>query len=174
MKNHARKCLALALLSTVCPAKGQFNNPSTGVSQAQLNAVSAAIPTPIGTVPLGPLLTGNAAPADNTFVPGSAAQRQGVMRTNVLTDASGNWSVTWNNGFSFLSSTPTVTIEASNPAGANFIGCNWRTRSSTGATGFCQQTNTALVSLLGITITVAPTIPTTGTPITVIMAEPTQ
>lgn len=154
-------------------AHAQFSNPGGGVSQDQLNAVAATIPTPANTVPLGPLLVGSPA-SNNQFVPSQATQRQGVMRTNVNTDASGNWSVTWGNGFSFLSATPTVTIEAGNSAGSNFIGCNWRTRSPTGATGFCQQTNTALISLLGITITVAPTIPTTGTPITVIMAEPTQ
>lgn len=158
-------------------AKAQFGPGGGGITQAQLDTaiatVTALIPTPSASVPLGPLLLGAAA-SNNQFVPSTATQRQGVMRVNLLTDASGNWSVTWGSGFSFLSSTPTVVAQAGLPSGANGIICNWRTRSSTGATGFCQQTNTALISLLGITITVAPTIPAAGTPITVIMAEPTQ
>lgn len=137
------------------------------------STIMAAMPTPFTGVPLGPNGAGVTA-SNNQFIPSDAAQRQGVMRTTLLTDASGNWSVTWANSFAFVSTTPTVVVEAGNPAGSNTITCNWRTRTQTGASGFCLQTATAAISLLGITITVAPTTPATGTPISVIMAEPTQ
>lgn len=162
-------------------ALGQTIGGGSGVTQAyvdtaisNLNAsLTAAMPTPSMSVPLGPLLLGAGA-SNNQFVPSAATQRQGVMRTTILTDSSGNWTVTWANGFTFISSIPTVVTQAGNPAGANTIICNWRTRSATGASGFCQQVNTSLIALLGITITVAPTIPATNTPISVVMAEPTQ
>lgn len=151
-------------------ANAQFSGGG-GVSQSQLDNVIAVMPQPLVAVPPGPNAAGVAG-SGLTYVPGNAQQRQAVQRTTLNTDASGNWSVTW--ATSFISTTPTVIVEAGNPAGANSITCNWRVRSASGASGFCQQTNTALVALLGITITVAPNTPATATPISVIMAEPTQ
>ena len=136
-----------------------------------VSGVAATVPTPLAAVPPGPNAAGVVG-TGGVYVPSNAQQRQAVQRTVTLTDAAGNFSVTW--ATSFISSTPTVVVEAGNPGGSNGIICNWFTRSSSGVTGKCWQTNTALIALLGITITVSPTIPATGTPISVIMAEPTQ
>lgn len=166
-----RLILATVLcVSLLGVAQAQFSGGG-GVSQAQLNAVIASMPTPLVTVPPGPSAAGVTGSGLN-YVPGNAQQRQAVQRTVANTDASGNFAVTW--ATSFISSTPTVTVTAGNPSGTNGVICNWQTRSATNVTGKCWQTNTALIALLGITITVAPTIPATSTPISVIMAEPTQ
>lgn len=128
-------------------------------------------PQPYNAVPPGPTGVGVVGTGDQ-YIPWNAQQRQAVQRTVALTDGSGNFAISW--ATSFLSATPTVTVTAGNPGGTNPIVCNWFTRSASGVTGKCWQTNTALIALLGITITVAPTIPATSTPISVIMAEPTQ
>lgn len=156
-------------------AKADWGGGGGGVSQTyvdtQVATIMAAMPQPLATIPLGPQAAGISG-SGLTYVPGNAQQRQAVQRTVTNTDASGNFSVTWVT--SFISSTPTVVVEAGNPSGTNAIQCNWQTRSSTNVTGKCWQVNTSLIALLGITITIAPSIPTTNTPISVIMAEPTQ
>lgn len=136
-----------------------------------LYALKSEVPQPLPSVPPGPNAAG-AVGSGLVYVPGNAAQRQAVQRAVANTDASGNFSITW--ATNFISSTPTVTVTAGNPSGTNGIICNWQTRNASGVTGKCWQTNTSLIALLGITITVAPTTPATNTPISVIMAEPTQ
>lgn len=176
MRSSSRLAIALltGLLLTFFAGGYLARSQSIGggsVTQAQLDAVIAAMPQPYTGVPLGPNAAGVTA-NNNLYVPSAAQQRQAVQRTVSTTDASGNFAVTWNT--TFLSSTPTVTVTAGNPSGPNGIICNWQTRSSSNVTGKCWQTNTALIALLGITITIAPTAPATNTPISVIMAEPTQ
>lgn len=173
--------IQLLLVVLVCsflfygPLRAQFSGGAGGVTQQQMNdAVATAIaliPTPLVTIPNGPNGTGSIGAA-GVYVPGSAMQRQAVQRTVTSTDASGNFSVSWNT--SFISSTPTVVVEAGNPGGTLPISCNWFTRTSNNVSGKCWQTATSLVALLGITITIAPSTPSTNTPISVIMAEPTQ
>ena len=141
---------------------------SVALAQGYLTPI---VPQPYNAVPPGPNGVGVVG-SGNEYVPWNAQQRQAVQRATLNTDASGNWSVTWNTAF--ISSTPTVSVTAGNPAAVNAITCNWLTRSNTNVTGKCWQTNTALIALLGITITIAPTNPALNTPISVIMAEPTQ
>jgi hypothetical protein len=146
-------------------------------------AKTSDMPTPYASVPPGPNGLGTAQPSDKTYVPGNAMQRQGVMRTTLLTDSGGNWTVTWANSFAFLSSTPTVVVEAGNPSGSQPIACNWQTRSATGAAGKCWQANTSVLSVtaavlalsgLSATVNAFTNPPAANTPISVIMAEPTQ
>lgn len=176
------KRLVIAGVLSLCVlgyAQAQFSGGGSGVTQAQMtsaistsqSAIMALMPQPLVSIPLGPNAAGVTG-SGLTYVPGNAQQRQAVQRTVTNTDASGNFAVTW--ATSFLSSTPTVVVEAGNPSGTNAINCNWQTRSSSNVTGKCWQVNTSLVSLLGITITVAPSTPAVATPISVIMAEPTQ
>lgn len=179
--NKSAAATQAALITIACalvfspPLRAQFSGGGGGVSQADLTAMQATImavmPQPLGTVPLGPNAAGVGG-SGLSYVPGNAQQRQAVQRTVALTDASGNITVTW--ATSFLSSTPTVVIEAGNPGGTNGIICNWTARSASGMTGKCWQTVTSLIALLGITITVAPAAPASNTPVSVIMAEPTQ
>src|ERR1700761_8642476 len=89
--------LLIVLTGWAAPLWGQIGGGGGGVSQTyvdnaitnlnnslttNINNVAAAVPTPFTSIPPGPLLTGVAA-SNNQFVPSGAAQRQGVMRTNI-------------------------------------------------------------------------------------------
>lgn len=141
-------------------------------AQAYLTPV---VPRPYDAVPPGPSGLGVIGSGDQ-YIPWNGQQRQGVQRTVTATDSGGNFSVTWN--WAFVSSTPTVTTQAGNPGGSLPIVCNWQTRSQTGMTGKCWQTNLVSLTLAivtaGLSVNVFASPPATNTPVSVIMAEPTQ
>lgn len=167
--------IVVAIIATGI-AYSQTVGGSSGASQDYVNSaiasVIAAMPTPVATIPPGP--AGNGITGSGLgYVPGNAAQRQGVQRINIVTDASGNWAVTW--ATSFLSATPTVAV---NPLNTSAVTngptiCNVITRNATTASGRCWQTGTALV-ILSLNVLGSYVTPTTGMPIMVVAAEPTQ
>lgn len=131
----------------------------------------SAIPTPLAAVPPGPNGAG-AVGSGLSYVPGNAAQKQTVQRTTVVTDASGNWSVTWNTAF--VSSSPVINPQPINATPTNPIACNTTSRSATAAAGKCWTGATNTNALLSLVISLAPTATPANTSIMVIGAEPTQ
>src|ERR1700743_161030 len=114
---------------------------TSGVSQAQLNAVAATIPIATNSAPTVPTGTGSIG-TPGTYTPPDAAQKLVVQRTTVNTDSSGNWSVTFNPGFQ--SSAPTINAIPLNNSSNPMI-CNVATRSQTTQTGKCWQVTSQTV-----------------------------
>lgn len=134
-------------------------------------APSTMGPTASVLVPSGGSGLGTAG-SSGTYIPGNAASRLSVQRTTVLTDASGNWSVTW--GTAFVSSTPTVNPIPLNPGATTPYNCNVTSRSATAATGHCWQLTSQTVALISLTISLAPSVAPSNVSVMVIGAEPTQ
>lgn len=128
-------------------------------------------PAATGTIPSSGSSTGSIGSA-GTYIPGNAASRIAVQRTTVVTDSSGNWSVTW--ATPFVSSTPTVNPIPLNPTATTPYNCNVVTRNSTTATGKCWQLTSQTVALISLTISLAPSNAPSSVNVMVIGAEPTQ
>lgn len=162
--------IAIALLALVEPAAGQllYNPPDLAV-YARLTDV----PQPAASVPPSDTLMGGSGAAV-TYQRSDAARPTVVQAANVLTDAGGNWAVTF--AKQFTSSSPIVTAKAVVASGNLPVDCETATRSSSGASGWCRQASTALISLglLPLTINVFSTQPNTNTPVMIIAREPTQ
>jgi len=153
--------------------QSQVTNAANAAAAAQTAATNAqsAIPVPSNVTPSSGTLNG-AAGSSATYQRGDAAIPITVQRTSVTTDASGNWSVTWNKAFQ--SSTPYIGLTPQSASGGLAIVCNWVTRTSTTAAGKCWQLTTSRPALLNIDITLAPTATPASTMVSVIGAEPTQ
>jgi len=99
-----------------------------------------------------------------------------IQATDVTTDGSGNWRVDWANNFQ--SATPFVTARAIVPTGNNPISCDVATRGVNFVTGWCRQSNPALLNLsiitTGLTLNPFPAAPTTGTVVMVVARDRTQ
>lgn len=163
--------LALILFFAIgCNVHAQFGG-SSGVTQSQLNAVSALIPVPTASVPVPPIGAGSTGTA-GFYTPPDAAQKVVVQRTTVNTDANGNWSVTWNT--SFVSSTPTINPIPLNTGSTTPYICNVTTRSVNAAAGKCWQVTSQTVGLISLTISLAPSNAPVSVPVMIIGAEPTQ
>lgn len=130
---------------------------------------------PCGTAPPGDTLNGTSGSAD-CYVPGDATRPTAVQAANVTTDGSGNWSVAFSR--SFTSSSPVIVPLPLNANGALPILCNVITRSASGATGKCWQSNTTTLpgTLAGLAgMLVSPfSMGAANVPVTVIGREPTQ
>lgn len=172
---HAAKIsggiFGIALLLTA-PAWAQFNGTG-GVDQATLNAAIATVisglPQPSGVIP--PTDTLNGAIGSSTAYMRADAPRPTIsQRTTVTTDASGNWSVTWDK--SFVSASPIVIPTAINGA-AQPVSCTVSTRSATTAAGKCWQNSIQAVALISLTISLAPVTFASGS-VMVLGIEPSQ
>jgi hypothetical protein len=157
-------------------ANAQTASYPPGPSQADMlsaiNALQAQIPTPATSAPSAGSLAGAAGSA-TTYARSDFQIPITVQRTTTTTDASGNLSVTWNKAFT--SSTPTALLVPVNAAGTQPIVCNVKTRSQTGVTGYCWQSNTLTISLAALPL-VGNLFPigAATVPVMVIGAEPTQ
>jgi len=124
-----------------------------------------------GTVPGQPSGVGSVG-ASATVQRSDAVARLVFQGTNVSTDASGNWSVTW--GTSYISSTPLVLAKAVVTSGTQPITCEVTARSANTASGWCRQAATYTVSILGALVNIFANAPATGTAVMVFSREPTQ
>jgi hypothetical protein len=99
-----------------------------------------------------------------------------VQATNVLTDASGNWSVTWNT--SFQSNTPFTIARAVVTSTNNPISCEVMTRANNGASGWCRQSSPIVLDTTiiaaGLTLNPFTNLPATNTAVMVIGRDTTQ
>ncbi len=95
-----------------------------------------------------------------------------VQATQVQTDASGNWSVTWNN--SFASSTPFIAALPVNSTATNPYQCNTTSMTATTASGKCWQTTSQNVALISLNISLSPSALPASTPVQVIGRDRTQ
>lgn len=99
-----------------------------------------------------------------------------VQAANVVTDASGNWTVTWTSNFN--SPTPFIAPLAVQPAGNNPINCATVSRTNNTATGWCRQSTPTLLTLAivttGLTLNPFQNIPSTGTTVMVVGRDTTQ
>ncbi len=137
--------LALCLVGAVLAwgaAPIPFSTPpnlAAYATVASLQAVQAAMPAPCVATPLPDTLLGALGSGTPCSPRQDTARPTVVQAENVVTDASGNWSVTWAKPF-------VLPVPAVNPLPVNIgtlpILCNVQTRSTTGATGRCWQANT--------------------------------
>jgi hypothetical protein len=132
------------------------------------------VATPCSTVPAPDTLNGTKG-STNCFIPGDATRPTAVQAANVTTDASGNWSVAF--ARPFTSSTPIIVPLPVNTGSLPML-CNVATRSSSGATGKCWQSNTTtlpgtLAGLAGMLVNPF-SMGAANVPVTVIGREPTQ
>lgn len=95
-----------------------------------------------------------------------------VQATQVVTDASGNWSVTWNQAFQ--TSTPFIAPLPVNSTATNPYQCNVSSMTATTATGKCWQTASQNVALISLNISLAPTSIPAATAVQVIGRDRTQ
>lgn len=99
-----------------------------------------------------------------------------VQALNTTSDASGNFSLTWNTAFQ--SSTPFITARAVVPVAGNPVNCEVQTRSNNTVTGWCRQSSPALLNLsiitTGLTLNPFANLPATGTAVMVIGRDTTQ
>lgn len=146
--------LALAAFTAHAHAQGIFapTAPTTDLSAyattASVNAtVAAATPAPCS-VPLADTLTGSAGTQPVCMTRPDANRPTAVQSSTAAADAAGNISVTF--ARTMASSSPSINLVPQNSAGGLPIVCNWLTRSSTGFTAGCWQSQT---TTLGGTLT---------------------
>lgn len=157
----------LGVLGTV-GAHAQISNPG-GVSVEQ---VQALMPQPASTIPANEQV-GGAVGAATEYMRSDAKIPRITRAATVVTDASGNWSVTWATP---LLVTPAVIPLPVNP-GTQPIVCNVSTSTTTGATGSCWQARTlpAVIGLLTVLLNYSVfTTPPTGTQVQLVALPPTQ
>lgn len=174
-----RLALTLVLgLGMLTSANAQWGGGS-GVTPDQMNsalaAVTASIPQPTVIVPAQPLGTGSTGTA-GFYTPPDASPRLVFQGTNVVTDSSGNWTVSW--ATSYVSSSPLVLAKAVVSSTFNTITCEVSARSSSTASGWCRQATPTLLNLsivtTGLTLNPFANLPATGTAVMVFSREPTQ
>lgn len=137
----APSAAALALLATAAQGAQQPAPSLAGLATvAQVQAVLAAMPTPCAAVPAADTLAGSLGTAAPCTPRQDASRPTVVQAANVVTDPSGNWSVTW--AKPFASPSPTVAPLPVN-TGTLPVLCNVGSRSATTASGRCWQANTA-------------------------------
>lgn len=111
------------------------------------------------------------------------AQQQGtsfppvlVQATNVVTDAGGNWAVSW--ATTFASAVPFVSAKAIVSSGNNPITCEIASRTANSASGWCRQSTPALLNLSiinsGLTLNPFGNAPAVGTTVMVAARDATQ
>lgn len=181
-----RFAAALALALTAGPALAQTVSPpparvpDLSAYQTKAEATSAAstiqaqVPAPCGAVPGADTLLGTVGSA-TCYVPRDATRPTSVQGANVVTDASGTWSVTW--ARPFASSAPVVNPLPVN-TGSLPILCNVTGRTGSYATGRCWQATTMTLpgvatALLGLVLNPFGTAAASA-PVMVIAREPTQ
>lgn len=142
--------VALIVASVVLIAGGTGAAITQGWAQAQQVEASSlnGPPMPADAVPPSETVAGQIGAMDR-YAREDHTHPRITRSTTVLTDASGNWSVTWS---SAMMATPTVFPLAVN-AGAQPITCNVATRTTTGATGRCWTASSG--SLLNLSIITA-------------------
>ncbi len=149
---------ALCIASVAWGAQPAFctspPNLAAYATVASLQALATTMPAPCVATPLPDTLLGALGSGTPCSPRQDTARPTVVQAANVITDASGNWSVTW--AKPFVSPVPAV-----NPLPVNTgtlpILCNVQTRSTTGATGRCWQANTTtlpgtLTALTGLVL----------------------
>lgn len=164
-----RSLALLALLLAIGSSAAQISNPS-GMTAAQ---VQALVPQPASTVPQTEAVGGAVGAATN-YMRADAKIPRITRAAMVVTDASGNWSVTWS---SALLATPAVLPVPVN-ASAQPIVCNVSVASATGASGRCWLARTLPATLTLLTALVSYDLfgvpPTSGTTVQVLAIPPTQ
>lgn len=162
---------AAALVAT--QALAGFYAPS-GAPDLAGYAKRTDMPGPCGTIPAPDTLLGS--PGSSTcYTPNDATRPTVVQAANVVTDSSGNWSVTW--ARPFASAMPIVNPLPVN-TGSLPILCNVVTRSASSASGKCWQSTantlpSALASLAGMVINPFGTMAASAG-VMIIGREPTQ
>lgn len=164
--------LLIALLAAT-PAAAQIAYPP-GVTQPQLDAVAATIPTPASTVPPAETVSG-AAGSGATFRRGDAVQPRITRATNCTLASGGTCSVTWE---AALPIAPSIVTMPVNPSAAQAIMCNTTaTPTTTAAAIKCWIVQTTTLSLAIVTagLSLAPATPApAGTVVQIIALPPTQ
>lgn len=138
----------LAIFILFCVGAGAvYVQGQAGAQSVETSSLNGP-PQPSSTVP-NPEGVGGAVGSSVEFMRADATLPRITRSTTVLTDASGNWSVTWSMA---MMATPTVFPIAVN-SGAQPISCNVATRTTTGATGRCWTASSG--SLLNLSIITA-------------------
>jgi hypothetical protein len=164
-----RSLALLALLLAIGSSAAQISNPG-GMSAAQ---VQALVPQPASTVPQTEAVGGAVGAATN-YMRADAKIPRITRAAMVVTDVSGNWTVTWSTA---LLATPAVLPVPVN-TGAQPIVCNVSAASATGASGRCWLARTLPATLTLLTALISfdifGTAPTSGTTVQVLAIPPTQ
>ncbi len=162
---------AIALLAT--RAIAGYTAPQ-GSPDLTAYAKRTDLPSPCAAVPSADTLLGSAG-SSGCFTPNDATRPTVVQAANVVTDSSGNWSVTWARPFN--SAMPVVNPLPVN-TGSLPIMCNVVARSAIGASGKCWQSTantlpSTLASLAGMVVNPFGTTAASAA-VMIIGREPTQ
>lgn len=168
-----RWAIGLALVLAPITTQAQTAYPPS-VSQADLSAVQALIPTPAATIPNAEVV-GGAAGTAGTYRPGNATQPRITRAANCTLDTNGACSITWATA---LSASPMIVITPVNTAAAQPMSCNTTALPTATAVSIkCWIVQNTLLSLAivtaGINIVPAVTAPS-GTVVQITAIPPTQ